>query len=124
MSDNRSDFIGYYEIKNLPQGSDNQLKLNYKEGDPPVTVDLSTYSSKLQVRKGPGLPVIFELSSDDGSIILSATSPNITLFFKKEKTNNIRSFEDLSYDLEITDSSGLTYTILEGPISIKRQITT
>lgn len=115
--------VGYYPIDKLPQGADVKISLNYKAGTPPVTVDVSSYTAKMQVRKNYNSPVLIELTNLDGTIILAATSPNIVLFFKKELTENIGSYEEMIYDLEITDVAGLTTRLMEGPITISKQVT-
>lgn len=123
MSYASSDFVGCYDIKGIPQGSDVSIPINYRTGDPIALVDLSTYSAKLQVRKDYNSPVLIDLSTADGSILVSATSPNLTLKFTPAKTVNMTVFDDLIYDLDITSSTGIITTILGGSFSISRQVT-
>lgn len=123
MSCASSPFVGWYPIEGLPQGSDVSIYINYRTGDPLALVDLSTYSAKLQVRQNYTSPVLIELSSQEGTIILAATSPNITLSFIDSKTQSMTVFEDMIYDLEITSASGITTRVLEGTFSISRQVT-
>jgi hypothetical protein len=120
----KSSLVGYYPIKDLPQGADTPIKINYKEGEPPATVDLSAATAKLQVKQNYSGATIIELNSADGTIVLDAVSPNITLWFRKELTEDVTVFEEMIYDLEVTDSTGLTTRLLEGPFSISRQVTT
>lgn len=119
----KSAFTGYYEINGLPQGSDINIPIAYKTGSPATIVDLSGYSAKLQVRRNYDSPVLIELSSADGTITLSATSPNVTLHFSNSLTEGMTVFNDMIYDLEITSPSGSISRILQGPFSISRQVT-
>lgn len=123
MGCNTSDFVGKYDIVGLPQGSDITIPLNYLTGTPPALVDLSTYTAKLQVRQDYNSSVVIECGTSDNSIVLSATSPNISITFSQEKTNNVRIYEDMIYDLEITSSTGVVTRVLEGKFSISRQVT-
>lgn len=123
MSCNSSDFVGYYEIKDLPQGADTTIPINYRTGDPLALVDLSTYTAKLQVREDYNSPVLLELSTANSTIVLAATSPNISLYFTAAATEAMTIFDNMIYDLEITSSTGDVTRVLEGPFSISRQVT-
>lgn len=123
MSCNSSDFVGYYDINDLPQGSYIIIPINYRTGDPLALVDLSTYTAKLQVREDYNSPVLLELSTADSTIILAATSPNIQLVFTSAKTENMTIFDNMVYDLEITSAAGLVTRVLNGKFSISRQVT-
>lgn len=123
MSCASSPFVGWYPIEKLPQGSDISIPINYRVGDPLALVDLSTYTAKLQVRQDYTSPVLIELNSSDGTIVLDSSSPNITLIFIASKTENMTVFEDMIYDLEIISSTGDVTRVLEGTFSISRQVT-
>lgn len=123
MSCDSSDFVGYYDIKDLPQGADTSIPINYRTGDPLALVDLSTYTAKLQVREDYNSPVLLELSTADSTIVLAATSPNILLVFTSAKTEAMTIFDNMIYDLEITSASGDVTRVLGGKFTISRQVT-
>lgn len=118
-----SDFVGWFPIRGLPQGADITVDITYKAGDPPAVVDLTGYTAKLQVRQNYTSPVLLELNSADGTIILSGTSPNIKLKFTKTKTNPMTIYEDMVYDFILTSPAGERTRLFEGTFSLSRKIT-
>lgn len=123
MSCNSSDFVGYHEIKGLPQGADTVYPINYRTGDPLTTAELADYTAKLQVKEDYTGPVLLELSTANSTIALADTSPNITLYFNASLTENMVVYDNMIYDLEITSSTGDVTRVLEGTFSISRQVT-
>jgi len=114
-------FVGQYDISLLPLGADVTIPISYKPGG--VAADLSAYTAKLQVRRTYSSPVLVELTSDDGSIVVSASEPNIILYFYKEKTQDLLITEGMIYDLEITDGANLVTRVLQGSFSVSKQVT-
>lgn len=113
--------VGKYDFPAIPQGADVTFEISYKPNN--VVLDLSTYSAKLQVRKSYSTPILLELNSIDGSIVLVSSEPNITLHFFKEKTESISVTEGMIYDLEITSATGLVSRVIEGSFSLSKQVT-
>lgn len=122
MSSQSGNFVALYDIKDIPQGSDTNIPINYRTGTPLALVDLTTYIAKLQARQTYGGPVHIELSSVASTITLAATSPNLTLHFTKELLANISIFTPLIYELIIVASDGTTTPVLRGELNIQRQI--
>lgn len=116
-------YTGIYNIDGLPQGSDFDLKIDYQFGEPPVTLDLTGYSGKLQVRRNYDSPVLLELLSGAGEIVFDDTAPNITVSFSAAKTEAMGVYEDMIYDLEITSPAGLVTRVIKGSFSLDRQVT-
>lgn len=116
-------YTGVYNIEGLPQGSDFDIKIDYQFGDPPVTLDLTGYSGKLQVRRNYDAPVLLELLSGAGEIVFAATAPNITISFSNAKTETMTIYEDMIYDFEITSPAGLITRVIKGSFSLDRQVT-
>src|SRR5690606_40539994 len=102
---------------------DFNVEIIYQEGEPPVTVDLSGYSAKLQVRRTFDTPVILQLSTDDGTIVMNSTAPNIVLKFPNDVTSRMTVYSDLIYDLEMTSPTGLKSRVMQGKFSISREVT-
>jgi len=120
---NSSPYVPEHDLLGVPQGSDFNVEIIYQEGEPPVTVDLSGYSAKLQVRRTFDTPVILQLSTDDGTIVMNSTAPNIVLKFPNDVTSRMTVYSDLIYDLEMTSPTGLKSRVMQGKFSISREVT-
>jgi len=119
----KSKYTGVYDIEGLPQGTDFDIMIDYQYGEPATTVDLTGYSGKLQVRKNYEGGVLLELTSTDGEIVFDSAAPNITISFPHEKTDDMTTFCDMIYDLEITSPGGLITRVIQGSFSLDRQVT-
>ncbi len=119
----KSKYTGVYNIEGLPQGTDFDIKIDYQTGDPAATLDLTGYSGTLQVRKNYDSPVLLELTSNDGEITFDSVAPNITISFSHTSTNDMTTYCDMIYDLEITSPGGLVSRPIQGSFSLDRQVT-
>lgn len=120
MAEQNESLVGTYNLI-IPQGTDTDINLTYKVDN--VTVDLTTYSAKLQVRADYGTTVLLELTSDDSEIELNATAPNIVIKFPNAKTTAMTTYEGMKYDLEITSGANLVSRPLKGTFKLDREIT-
>lgn len=118
-----SNYVGKYDICELPQGADFDIKIDYQFGEPPTTLDLTNYTGKLQVRRNYDSSVLLELSNTTGTITFAATAPNISVTFRSIDTEFMNVFEDMIYDLKITSPTNLITRVIEGNFSISRQVT-
>ncbi len=117
-----SKYTGVFDIEGLPQGSDFDIQIDYQTPEL-VTLDLTGYSGKLQVRRNYDSPVLLELSSTAGDITFSSTAPNITFRFSADATTSMTTYEDMIYDLEIVSPTNLTTRVLKGAFSLDREVT-
>lgn len=86
--------------------------------------DLSASEAKLQVRRNAKTPVLAELSTDDGSIVLAdgAAGWNIELTFQADLLDDSVTGE-CRYDLKVYQTGGVERRVVEGPVVIEPAIT-
>lgn len=118
--------LGVYDMVGrnaIPQGADWDVPLRYLENNTPV--DLSTYTARMQVREDYDKPIILELSTTSGTIIVgdgSGGTANVTLKFKSGTTSALSKYSGI-YDLELLSPSGLVLKFIEGKFSLRREVT-
>lgn len=111
------------------QGATFSQTLYWEVGAPPVAVNLTGYTAKLQVRSThKSKAVILELSTSNGRITLG-TSGNMTtgainLLISATDTAQLSVCDDIKpvYDLEMTNS-GVVSRILQGNVIIAPEVT-
>jgi hypothetical protein len=114
----------------IEQGSTVDFSIIYKDstGTP---VDLTYYSSKMQIRPYPGSnDVIVTLSSSlngdgTGLNMTNAVSGTIGIFIAS-CTSSMFNFTEASYDLDIISGSGdcpIVNRILEGKVRLSKEVT-
>lgn len=111
------------------QGATFNQTLYWEEGNPPIPVNLTGYTAKLQVRSThKSKAVILELSTSNGRITLG-TSGNMTtgainLFINATDTAQLSVCDDIKpvYDLEMTNN-GVVSRILQGNVIIAPEVT-
>jgi len=107
----------------IPQGADWDVSIRYIENG--TAIDLTTYTARMQVRKGYGKDLIIELSTAAGTIQLGSgagTTPNVILKFTSAATSALSQYEGV-YDLELTSPAGLVLKFLEGKWELRREVT-
>lgn len=122
--------LGVYHMINnyaIPQYTDWQVGIIYQVNG--TTVDFSSgYTGKLQVKQNYDSPVLLELNTTNGGIVLSngsGGSANITLYFLKNLTKAMNVYDGMIYDLELTaTSSGTISRIIKGQFALDRNVTT
>jgi hypothetical protein len=92
-------------------------------------VDLTGFTARLQARKTEASPdVLFELSTANGGIEITVTGEGddvestITLRRTAEVTAAL-GFGPGKYDLELTAADGTVTRLLEGRVSLSREVT-
>lgn len=111
------------------QGATFSQTLYWEVGSPPLPVNLSGYTAKLQVRSShKSKAIILELSTTNGRITLGTggdmTTGAINLFVSATDTAQLSVCDDLKpvYDLEMT-SGGVVSRILQGNVIIAPEVT-
>lgn len=84
-------------------------------------IDLSTSTAKMQVRESPDKPVLIELSTDNGRILLDAEPGRIDLEIDSTDTE-LLTFQRAYYDVEVT-TDGVVTRLFEGVVRVSPQIT-
>jgi hypothetical protein len=106
----------------VDQNTTFRFVIEYKDsdGDP---VDLTGASAKLQVRdtKG-GSKLAFTLTSPSGGISIDQPNGKITVTMIHTQTNKL-FYPKSSYDLMLTNASGIKIKLVEGFLTLSRSVT-
>lgn len=88
-----------------------------------TAVNLTGYSAKMQIRKSASsADVLLELSTQNGKLTITANTGTITMVFSAATTAAI-NWSHGKYDLELTSGSGVVTRLIEGDITVSREIT-
>lgn len=86
-------------------------------------VNLTGYSARMQVRKNvAAADVLLELSTTNSKIQITPMTGTVTLVFSATTTAAI-DWSRGKYDLEMTSGDGTVTRLIEGEISISKEIT-
>lgn len=86
-------------------------------------VPLVGYTAKMQIRESVGAPLIVELTTDNGGIVIDSTNYSITIAMTDTQTAAF-NFPIALYSLELTDSLGSVNTFMTGSVTLVQEITT
>ena len=88
-----------------------------------VAVNLTGYTAKMQVRKSASSDeVLLEMSTVNGKIQLTPATGTVTLVFSAATTAAL-DWRRGKYDLELTSADGTVTRLIEGEITVSREIT-
>lgn len=86
-------------------------------------INLAGYSAKMQVRQSVSSEdVLLELSSANSKISMGTTNGTLTLLLSATETAAI-TWRTGRYDLELTSSGAVVTRLLQGTITISREVT-
>jgi hypothetical protein len=86
-------------------------------------VNLIGYSAKMQVRQSANADeVLLEMSTSNGKISITPQTGTINLIFSATSTAAI-NWKRGKYDLELTSPSGDVTRLIEGAITVSKEIT-
>lgn len=86
-------------------------------------VNLTGYSAKMQVRQSAASPdALLEMSTVNGKIQITPSTGTIVLVFSATTTAAI-TWKRGKYDLELTAGDGTVTRLIEGEITISKEIT-
>lgn len=104
-----------------PQGSTFRRRLTYKIDDVPV--DLSGYSSRLQVRQNYySTDTILDISTSTSAITLGGSAGTIDILVSSGSTTDFPAGTWV-YDLEIESSAGIVDRLIEGNFVVTPEVT-
>ena len=119
----------------IDQGETFRLTLVYAlpgatPSDPPVPIDITGATGRMQVREKYGSPVLAEASSENDGIAIEGPEGRIHLVLTAVQTDamgvkegSTKPRETALYDLEITLPGGDVKRVVEGTIAIRPNIT-
>ena len=107
----------------IEQGSTFSKVLTYKDSSGTV-IDLSGYSARMQARVNVGdTYTLFSLTSaSGGGLTISGVDGKITITITSTATATYK-FDTAVYDLEIDDGSGVVTRLIEGKITLSKEVT-
>lgn len=86
-------------------------------------VNLTNYTARMQIRKTVNSSTtLLSLTTQNGKITLGGSAGTITLLLIPSDTTSLETFCGV-YDLELQSSSGFVTRLLEGQITISREVT-
>jgi len=109
-----------FEVK---QGADWNGKVILKD-DNGTVINLTGYTAKMQLRlyKDKKSNLFDTLSTDNSRITITPTAGQLDFKIPSSVSDNY-TFDKAYYDLEITDSTGIITRVLEGIITINKNVT-
>lgn len=88
-----------------------------------AAVNLTGYTARMQVRQNASAEeVLLELSTTNSKISITPLTGTITLIFSAATTAAI-DWKRGKYDLEMTSADGTVTRLIEGEITVSREIT-
>jgi len=109
----------------LDAGTNTNIELDWTDPSTNLPIDLTGYTSHMQIRSVQYDPVILlDLTTENGKIVLGGTAGTITIKFSPTDTNTGQWFKG-TYDLYITDTggSGNETAVARGTVLILPQTT-
>lgn len=107
----------------IEQGATFRQTFTWQTGSPSVPVDLTGYSAHMQVRDAPGtLPVLLDLSTANGGIVLGGTAGTVTLYASATTTAAL-AWSKGRFDLDLTAPNGDVIRLLQGGVVVSPEVT-
>lgn len=110
---------GKYNIT-VKQGSSFSQKFVY-ENSAGVPYNLTGYGAKMQVREYFNGPVLLELTTDNGKLVITPLTGEIEMILKPLDTKSL-NFSKAIYDLDIYIGNNV-YTLFEGVFTLNSEVT-
>src|SRR5258706_4768949 len=107
----------------IPQDTDWTVTMTYMVGG--LTIDLSTYTGTLQVKQTYDGPVLLNLSTSNGGLVLSsgaASTPNVTIKFLASLTLLMPIYTGMVYDIKLVSAAGLITRFVVGQFELQRAV--
>lgn len=106
----------------IEQGATFNKTITWNDGNS-VPVNLSGYTARMQIRKSFSSDTpILTLTTENGHIALGGALGTITLTLQAADTEPLETFCGV-YDLELESASGFVTRLLEGQVTISREVT-
>ena len=99
------------------------FQIQYTEEDEVTPISLDGSSAKMQVRDTQGgSKLAFTLTSPSGGIVIDNLNGQLTLTMTPTQTNKL-FYPKSSYDIMLTDASGVKTKLIEGFLTLSRSVT-
>jgi hypothetical protein len=105
----------------IPQGATWSVVLRWKADN--ANVNLTGYTARMQLRtSAEAITTLEDLTTENGGITLGGTAGTITLSLTATETAALPATRAV-YDLELISSGGTVTRLVEGVVTITRNIT-
>lgn len=109
-----------HKIK-IEQGTTFTYPIIWKPGG--VVADLTGFSARMEIRRSIDSNVVLaRLDTDNGGIIIDGLLGKITLYLSDAQTSLLK-FDSAVYDLELVAPGGEVTRLIEGSVSLSREVT-
>jgi hypothetical protein len=106
----------------IDQGSTFSFNIKIQDSKKSV-VDLTGYTARMQIRRTLlSQDFIIELTTENGRISIDAENGSITLTIDASDTAEFNFFTAV-YDLEIESSGGIVTRIVQGKVTLSKEVT-
>ncbi len=85
-------------------------------------INLTGYTAVMQMRDAVGSPVLLELSTENGRIVITPTTGAVELSLTDEETG-VLTFKSAIYDLVLISATGQATRLLEGKVTVSPGVT-
>lgn len=116
-----TDRVPTYNWQKIHQGADWSAEIIVKDGNRNV-MDITGWTAKMQVRERPGSPLLMELSTENGGIVITGASGSIG-FVMTDDQAELLQFSKAKYDLRVIDGSGNVAYLIKGDFPADQHIT-
>lgn len=111
----------------INQGATFQLPMTWREQNEDGTagdaIDLTGYTARMQVREElEDAATLIELTTENGRITLNDEVGLIELHIAADDTEAL-DFDSAVYDLELVDGEGGVIRLIEGRVTLQREVT-
>lgn len=107
----------------IDQGATFNQLVTWKTGTPPVVVNLTGCTARMQVRgKLTDAAVLLDLTTANGGVVLGGIAGTVTVKISALQTAAI-TWLSAVYDLEIIFADGTVRRLLSGGISVSLEVT-
>lgn len=110
---------GNYDFT-IYQGSSFSKVITWRDGANNV-MNLTGYTARMQIRQRLTGDILIELTTANGRISLGGTAGTITLEISAADTSAITL--DGVYDLELVSGSGIVSRLLQGSVTLSKEVT-
>lgn len=104
------------------KGQDLEETFTYKAGDPPVAVDLTGYTARMQIKKSYTSGAVATLTTENGGIILGGAAGTVGLYLSNAATSALAITAGV-YDLELVAPSGRVRRFMMGEVEVSPEVT-
>lgn len=106
----------------IEQGASFRVPLIWKDSDG-LPNDLTDYTARMQVRAAKeATDILLELTSENGRLVLGGLDGTITITLTATETAAIDWCKGV-YDLEVVAPDGFVTRLLEGRVSVSKEVT-